>query len=525
MILIVDDRQENIFSLRTVLLQYGFAIDTALSGEEALRKLLKNEYALVILDVQMPGMDGFEVAEAITGLKKTKDIPIIFLSAVNTHKRFITKGFEAGAVEYLTKPVDPDILILKVQNFYRLYEKTKALKDAEQALARTVDELYVTLEALPQIAFVTNQKGELEYVNKPWLSYAASEKSFPAVQPGEVPFPEQWAALISEEKPVEKELMIGQAGSDIFHYHLLKATPILVNGEITRWVGTLTNIHQQKVLNELLEQKVAERTRELLEANRELAISNNELQQFTSVASHDLKEPLRKILFFGSLIGNKAALTEETKAYLEKIMRASRRMNDLIEDLLSFASLAGPNLFQPTDANLIISDILLDLELSIAEKNADVKIISPLPVLEAIPALLRQLFQNIISNALKFAQAGVAPVVTIAADRVDIPSVEAKPADSGVYCRIAVADNGIGFEEKYAEKIFTIFQRLNTRTEYEGTGIGLAIAKKIIDRHNGAITAHSRPGEGSVFYLFLPVKQEPVHKSREENHFATTLLS
>ncbi|HEY1021089.1 MAG TPA: response regulator, partial [Flavisolibacter sp.] len=121
MILIVDDRQENVFSLRTVLEQYGFRTDAALSGEEALKKVLKQEYALIILDVQMPVMDGFEVAEALTGMNKTKDIPIIFLSAVNTHKRFITKGFESGAVDYLTKPVDPDILMLKVRNFYRLY--------------------------------------------------------------------------------------------------------------------------------------------------------------------------------------------------------------------------------------------------------------------------------------------------------------------------------------------------------------------------------------------------------------------
>ena len=297
----------------------------------------------------------------------------------------------------------------------------------------------------------------------------------------------------------------------------------MVGTELTRWVGTLTNIHEQKVLNELLEQKVAERTRELLEANRELAISNSELQQFTSVASHDLKEPLRKILFFGSLISDKAPLTEETSTYLEKILRASRRMSNLIDDLLSFASLSGPNLFQPTDPGEIVRDILLDLELSIEEKKAVIDI-GPIPQVEAIPALLRQLFQNIISNALKFTKPGTAPHVSISAALVNTVSAEAAPDANGAYCRITIADNGIGFEEKYAEKIFTIFQRLNTRTEYEGTGIGLAIAKKIIDRHNGAITARSTPGEGSVFHLFLPVRQTEMHKTKEENQFAATGL-
>src|SRR6476620_12543600 len=134
MILIVDDKPENLYSLKQILEVNSFKTDTAQSGEEALKKVLKNNYALILLDVQMPGMDGCEVAESITSLNKTKDIPIIFLSAVNTHKKFITKGFESGAVDYITKPVDPDILILKVRNFYRLYEKTQALKVAEREI-------------------------------------------------------------------------------------------------------------------------------------------------------------------------------------------------------------------------------------------------------------------------------------------------------------------------------------------------------------------------------------------------------
>src|SRR5215475_15796730 len=120
MILIVDDKPENIFSLKTILELHSFPTDTALSGEEALKKILRQSYALIILDVQMPGMDGFEVAEAISGYSKARDIPVIFLSAVNTEKRFIAKGYNSGAIDYLTKPVDPDILLLKVQNFCRL---------------------------------------------------------------------------------------------------------------------------------------------------------------------------------------------------------------------------------------------------------------------------------------------------------------------------------------------------------------------------------------------------------------------
>jgi signal transduction histidine kinase len=517
MILIVDDKQENIFSLNTVLQQHGFSTDTAESGEEALKKLLKNDYALIILDVQMPGMDGFEVAEAVTGLNKTKDIPIIFLSAVSTHKKFITKGFESGAVEYLTKPIDPDILILKVRNFYRLYEKTTALKEAEKALTNTVNDLQKTLEALPQLAFTTDRDGKLEYANQQWLDYASGKTHFPQTTDGSLQ--QQWERLISKGKFVETEVVLKKISDGQYYYHLLRATPLLVNGLITRWVGTLTSIHEQKLMHETLERKVAERTRELLETNRELEISNADLQQFTSVASHDLKEPLRKIQFFGNILAERADLDNELSKYLDKIIRSTSRMSNLIDDLLSFASLSKPNPFQVTDVNLIIREILTDLELNIAEKNAFIDV-QPIPQLEVIPGLFRQLFQNLISNALKFSKPGVPPRALITASLVNQATADSKPVSNGMYCRITIKDNGIGFEERYAEKIFTIFQRLNGASEYEGTGIGLAIAKKIVDRHNGTILAKSSPGNGATFFVILPVRQNEMHKAREKEQLS-----
>lgn len=510
MILIVDDRKENLFSLKTVLEQQGFQSDTALSGEEALRMVLKNEYALVILDVQMPSMDGFEVAEAITGMNKTKDIPIIFLSAVNTHKRFITKGFESGAVDYLTKPVDPDILMLKVRNFYRLYEKNSALKEAEKELTATVSELHSTLEALPQLAFTTDKNGKIEFVNKQWFLFAESKETFPDTLPGTPLLKDVWQQSIQRTEAIEKEVCIQKKADGQYYYHLLRATPVFVDGLLTRWVGTLTSIHEQKMLNETLENRVAERTRELVQINRELESSNNELQQFTSVASHDLKEPLRKIQFFGNLILDSSLLDEKAAAYMDKIVRSSGRMSQLISDLLSFAMLAKTNMFELTDLNQLIKDILSDLELTIEQKAAVVEV-GELPSLEVIPHLFRQLFQNLISNALKFTNPGTKPVVSITGSRVDRLHADGEVSDNGAYYRIIITDNGIGFEEQYAEKIFTIFQRLNARVEYEGTGIGLAIAKKIVDKHNGLITAKSKLGEGSSFILVLPM--EPVHKS------------
>ena len=524
MILIVDDKQENIFSLRTVLEQHGFQTDSALSGEEALKKLLKSDYALIILDVQMPGMDGFEVAEAVTGLNKTKDIPIIFLSAVNTHKRFVTKGFESGAVDYLTKPVDPDILMLKVRNLNRLYEHAKALKQAEQTLKGTVHELHTTLDALPQMAFTAGPDGTIDFVNRQWVHYAEGKDRFPQTPPGSKPLRELWLQAIRGAKAVETEVSLRRLDDGNFYYHMLRADPIIINGVITKWVGILTSIHEQKTLNENLERSVAERTRELLEMNRDLEISNSELQQFTSVASHDLKEPLRKIQYFGNLMLDRAGLETDMLNYMTKIVRSAERMSKLIDDLLSFASLSKPNLFEAADINKIISEILVDLELGIGEKKAVIRV-DPIPQLEVVPGLIRQLFQNIISNALKFSKPDTTPLIHVGAERVDVPSLDSPPAEAGAYCRITVRDNGIGFDDRYADKIFAVFQRLNAKTEYEGTGIGLAIARKIVEKHNGLVAARSTPGAGSVFYIILPVKQDALHKSREENFFADSTLS
>lgn len=522
MILIVDDKQENVFSLRTVLEQHGFSTDAALSGEDALKKLLKKEYALIILDVQMPGMDGFEVAEAISGFNKTKDIPIIFLSAVNTDKMFITRGFQSGALEYLTKPVDPDILILKVRNFYRLYEKTHALKQAEHALKATVNELHQTLEALPYMAFSTDPHGRLQFVNKKWLDFAEGADKFPQTAYGTPSLELLWLTSIRQGTSVEHEVLIQRIADGELRHHLLKATPIYCDGTITKWVGSISSIHEQKLQNETLERKVAERTHELVEINRELSVSNSDLQQFSSVASHDLKEPLRKIMVFGNMIKERGNLQGTLSDYLDKVLVSSERMMAVINDMLSFASLSAPDLFKQANLNHIIDGILSDLELNITEKQAVIQV-APLPEIEVIPGLIRQLFHNLISNALKFSRPGLAPSINITP--CSMVQHHPHPAGSrGNYLCVQVSDNGIGFEEKYAQQIFHIFQRLNNKKEYEGTGIGLAIAKKIVDRHNGFITASSHPGEGAVFTICLPIKQDILRKNKEEEQVLATSL-
>jgi DNA-binding response OmpR family regulator len=199
MILIIDDKPENLFSLKTILSLHSFPVDTAESGEEALKKVLKNSYALIILDVQMPGMDGFEVAEALSGYSKSKDVPIIFLSAASTEKRFITRGYTSGGIDYITKPIDPDILLLKVKTFYKLFEQTRQLNEMQDILRSEIEfrkkaqaesnakalELKSILESIPQLAFTTTADGQIEYTNSQWLNYVNATDRFPMSHPSD----------------------------------------------------------------------------------------------------------------------------------------------------------------------------------------------------------------------------------------------------------------------------------------------------------------------------------------------------
>lgn len=238
--------------------------------------------------------------------------------------------------------------------------------------------------------------------------------------------------------------------------------------------------------------------------------SNRELQNFASVASHDLQEPLRKIEAFGTRLTTKCAdqLDETGQMYIERMQSAAGRMRTLINDLLSYSrvtSKAAP--FKPVDLKRIAEEVVSDLQITVERAEGRVEI-GQLPEIDADPTQMRQLLQNLISNALKFKKSDVAPVVRIEGTivRPPPPDLQFESGPSG-QCQIRVADNGIGFEMKYGDRIFGIFQRLHGRNEYEGTGIGLATCRKIAERHQGSIRAESALGEGATFIIDLPVRQ------------------
>jgi signal transduction histidine kinase len=234
--------------------------------------------------------------------------------------------------------------------------------------------------------------------------------------------------------------------------------------------------------------------------NAELARSNSELEQFASVASHDLQEPLRKVQTFGDQLERRhgASLDEEAKDYLRRMRSASARMSVLIDDLLRFSRVtthAKPHV--AVDLQRVAREVVQDLETRIADSGGQVDI-GRLPTVRADPTQMRQLLQNLIGNALKFHRPGVPPVV----------AVTPVPAPRPGTASFAVRDNGIGFEDTYTERIFRVFERLHPRDVYAGTGIGLALCRKIAERHGGSITAEGRPGEGATFTVVLPAAQE-----------------
>ena len=261
-------------------------------------------------------------------------------------------------------------------------------------------------------------------------------------------------------------------------------------------------------VNATLEERVAERTAAAEERARELARSNDELEQFSSVASHDLQEPLRKIRMFGDRLRERLGdgLPEEPASDLERMQNAAERMQRLINDLLDFSRVTHRGKeFELVDLGKVTEEVISDLEARVVELNARVEV-ADLPVIEADRTQMRQLMQNLVGNALKFHRAGEPPLIRIRGEVIaGQPPRFSGEAAAGARCVITVEDNGIGFDEKHAERVFTAFERLHSRSAYEGTGIGLSIARKIIWRHGGHITAKSAPEQGATFTVTLPV--------------------
>jgi light-regulated signal transduction histidine kinase (bacteriophytochrome) len=412
-ILLVDDREDNLLSIETIFEPDGYKFIKATSGRQALKILLTEyDFALILMDVKMPNLNGFETASLIYEREKLKHIPIIFITANNFGDENIYKGYQSGAVDYIYKPINPDVLRAKVSVLIDLYKKNRQLLAQEQR-------------------------------------------------------------LVAINKSLEMEIKERKAS----------------------------------------EEKVKQLNRQLLENIASLESANKDLDRFAFMASHDLQEPLRKIRMFSDrlFLKYKDLLDDDGKTNIHRIQKAAERMQTLITDILTFSKISvdRPS-FVESDLNGLINEILTEMDEDVKEKKAKIQV-DKLPALYINPSLMKPLFYNLIGNALKYSKKDVEPMIRITSDITAQLNGKSKDANYR-YCRIFIEDNGIGFDQKYAEEIFGMFKRLHHNTEFEGTGIGLALCKKIVEQHKGYISARSKVNEGSTFIVSIPLhlQQESV---------------
>lgn len=393
-------------------------------------------------------------------------------------------------------------------------------KQVEQQLKESEERFRTLAQALPQLVWMTSADGAYDFASYRWEEYAALDPTHPdtwakMVHPDDLaPLTQVWLRSLETGQTYKTEARLRRRDGQ-YRWHFVHGEPVRgTDGRIMRWIGAFTDIHDQKTFAEQLETLVAQRTQALYESNQfleernaQLRRANKELESFNYAASHDLQEPLRKIQSFISFLDRKN-LDEQTRAeFLQRIQASARRMSDLLHGILNYNRLSGTEEpFVPTDLNAVLDQVKTDSKLILEEKHGEI-LSESLPVVEAIPLQMSQLFANLIGNALTFSEGN--PRVRITAETLtgaQLPPDWSAPTDQS-YVALVFRDNGIGFEPQYAQRIFTLFQRLHPRHAYGGTGIGLTLCKKIVDNHGGFITADGQPGEGATFTVYLPVKR------------------
>jgi signal transduction histidine kinase len=413
-ILLVDDREDNLLSIEAIFEPDGYRFVKANSGRQALKILLSEfDFALILMDVKMPNLNGFETASLIYEREKLKHIPIIFITANNFGDENAYKGYQAGAVDYIYKPINPNVLRAKVSVLIDLYRKNQQLIYQEQK-------------------------------------------------------------LVAINRSLENEIKERKASED-----------------------------KVKMLNH-----------RLLENISNLESANRDLDRFAFMASHDLQEPLRKIRVFSDRLFHKyqQLLDDDGKSNLNRIQQAAERMQALITDILTFSKISAEKMvFSDCNLKTLITEILADVDDEIRQRNAQVEV-DELYTIQGNPGLIRPLFYNLINNALKYSKKDVHPVIKIRSELSMATNGRNGGTTTNRYCRIYIEDNGIGFDQKYAEEIFGMFKRLHRHAEFEGTGIGLALCKKIVEQHNGYISARSKINEGSTFIISLPLLHHKEHE-------------
>jgi PAS domain S-box-containing protein len=511
-ILLVDDRADKLMAVEAILSSLGQNIVKARSGKEALRHLLNQEFAVILLDVSMPCMDGFETAMLIRKRPRSEQTPIIFITSINTSENHIAKGYSLGAVDYMLMPLVPDILRSKVSVLVELQNKSELVRRQAEQLRRLEESRHQRqLAEVADRLELETKRNRFFTLSLDLLAIASFDDFFIQLNPvwestlGFTVDELRSKSLLEFVHPEDRsdmadrlnQLKLGSAPAYFENRCLCR------DGSI-RWLGwTAAPFSSEQLVyifaRDITSRKASETEIKSLNVELERRINdlteiNQELEAFGYSISHDMRAPLRSIRSFAQFLREQSAedLPAESRDYLERIERAAKYMDLLLLDLLQYSRLSSCDLeLVRVDIGAAISDVLASIEPEVQERKAEIQVRKTLGAVMAHPATLRQVLYNLISNSLKFVEPGQPP-------RIEIWS-----EPRGGVVRIWVADWGIGIPVQYHKKIFGLFQRLHSQDSYPGTGVGLALVRKGLERMGGRINVESQPNQGTRFWFEL----------------------
>jgi two-component system CheB/CheR fusion protein len=408
---------------------------------------------------------------------------------------------------FVQKAQDEELYFITIRD---ISDHIRAVKWMQQA-----EWFHDVANMAPVMIWVAEEDRQFTFFNETWRAFTGrglkeevGEAWMEGIHPDDRDeFIRQFNEAFDKQEPLNVQYRFRRYDGQ-YRWLLNNGVSTYLGDGFTGYIGTCTDVHHQKMFSEELERRVNGRTIELVKANDDFRRTNTELEQYAYIASHDLQEPLRKLQTFADILSRKyeQKLPAGAVEYVHKMTACSQRMTQLIQDLLNFSSIAGvQEKFEETDLNIILNYVLEDFNL------ADLPVMihaEPLPVLEAIPLHMKQLLQNLVSNAIKFRKKNQELVIHISS-RILSPEEVLKHnlAPGGTYCELLFRDNGIGFDPSFSEQIFVIFKRLKAKQSSKGTGIGLALCRKIVLNHQGEIYAESNGKDGASFYILLPLQQ------------------
>jgi len=475
-ILLVDDNPDNLVSIEAALETLDEELILAQSGTEALRHLLESDFGAILLDVKMPEMDGFETAELVRARKRSEHTPILFLTAYRNEEHLF-RGYDLGAVDFLFKPIVPEILRSKVAVFVELSRSAQRQKQQAEVLAKAEQKFRSLLEAAPDAMLITSAVGEIVLANSRTDALFGYSRQELLGQNIRLLIPE-WSR--SNGRDV-RELTARRKQGSAFPSEISSSPLHTEDGLLV--TSAVRDITERK----RAEERIAERT-------QELAAMNHELEAFSYSVSHDLRAPLRSIEGFAKILlrdYNGKQLDGVGKDYLQRMRSAVGRMGQLIEDLIELSRIVRVDLsLEMVDLTRMANEILLELRNRDPEHQVEIHI-QPGMTATGDSRLLSVALTNLLDNAWKFTSKIGGPIIQFGSQTTNGKQV------------FSVQDNGAGFNPEFADKLFAPFQRLHRASDFEGTGVGLAIVQRVIQRHGGGIWAESAVDQGATFYFTL----------------------